>query len=124
MRVFQLQSDNTFRPYDENDTSPPFASDTLFYLGENAVDNHRLTGSAPKDTWFFHASFYPSAHGILTSPNHPPDNNVTRQCAQLLKASTRHTSLHVDMISRKYVTLGKRTGEVILKRGPRSVWVV
>ena len=95
-----------------------------FYLGENARDNHALTKAAPASSWFFHASHYPSPHGILVTKAATPPQDLARRCADLLRTHTRHATLHVDMIRRKYVRVGPRVGEVVLKRGPQSVWVV
>lgn len=103
------------------------AKDAIFYLGENARDNHALTSSAGKHTWFFHASNHPSPHGILdcgTSTTRPaPD--LAKTCATLLMQRTRHHTLHVDMLPRKYVRVsGDRVGQVEYVRGPTSVWIV
>ena len=95
-----------------------------FFLGENAQDNHKLTQSAGKHTWFFHASHYPSPHGILVCGEKHPEETLARACAAILRSHTHHSQLHVDMISRKYVKLGERMGEVEFLRGPISVWVV
>lgn len=102
------------------------AKDATFYVGENARDNHALTKSAGKDAWFFHASNYPSPHGILVYKSTArPDAAVCRACATLLKGRTRHHALHVDMILRKHVRLSAEdVGQVEYLRGPASVWVV
>ena len=83
----------------------------------------RSRGRHPK-TWFFHASHVPSPHGILDIAELPTES-MAMQCASIIRHYTSPAStIHVDMISRKYVRLGgERLGEVEFIRGPRSVWI-
>ena len=94
----------------------------VFRVGENAEENHEMTGKASKKTWFFHASHVPSPHGILDIAE-VPTQSMAMKCASIIRHYTSPTStIHVDMISRRYVRLGERLGEVEFLRGPRSVW--